>query len=216
MHSPRRAGAAMAEGAGGPIARDQITALVLAGGRGSRMGGQDKGLLPFGATSLVGAVIAAIRPQVGSVLVNANRNLEAYAGLGAAVVRDSLDGFQGPLAGFLAGLEHSTTPYLLTLPCDGPFIGPELVPRLAAALAAAPADIAVAHDGERLQVVYALMHRRVLPELRRALAAGERKTRRWFESTRWVAVDFSDRPEQFANLNTPDEYAAARPQSPLT
>jgi molybdopterin-guanine dinucleotide biosynthesis protein A len=191
---------------GPTIAPADITALVLAGGRGSRMGGLDKGLLPFCGSCLAGAVLEAIRPQVGAVLVSANRNLDDYARLGAPVVQDGLPGFQGPLAGILAGLERATTPCLLTLPCDGPFFGPGLVPRLSAALAAAAAEVAVAHDGERLQAAYALIRRDLEPALRAAIAAGERKTQAWYRSRNWTRVDFSDHPEWFLNLNSPEDY----------
>lgn len=191
------------------IERNEITALVLAGGKSRRMGGRDKGLLPFGEGLLVGHVLAAILPQVGSALISANRNREAYAQFGFPVLADPLEDFQGPLAGFLAGLEAMQTAYLLTLPCDGPVIVPDLARRLADGLSAADADIAVAHDGRRLQPVYALLHRRVLPGLRQALAEGERKIDRWYPRHKWVTVDFSDRPDQFSNINTPDDYESA-------
>ena len=186
----------------------QITALILAGGKSRRMGGRDKGLLPFGDGLLVGHVLSAILPQVGGVMINANRHEAEYARLGYPVVADSLADFQGPLAGFLAGLEQLQTEYLLTLPCDGPIVVADLAARLANGLDEAGADIAVAHDGERLQPVYALLHRRVLPDLRAALAGGERKIDRWYPRNEWVPVDFSDVPEQFSNINTPEDYAA--------
>ena len=186
----------------------QITALILAGGKSRRMGGRDKGLLPFGDGLLVGHVLSAILPQVGGVMINDNRHEAEYAQLGYPVVADSLADFQGPLAGFLAGLEQLQTEYLLTLPCDGPIVVADLAARLANGLDEAGADIAVAHDGERLQPVYALLHRRVLPDLRAALAEGERKIDRWYPRNEWVPVDFSDVPEQFSNINTPEDYAA--------
>ncbi|MGB5198422.1 MAG: molybdenum cofactor guanylyltransferase MobA [Sedimenticolaceae bacterium] len=185
-----------------------ITALILAGGKSRRMGGRDKGLLPFGDGLLVGHVLAAVLPQVGGVMINANRHQAEYAQLGYPVVADSLADFQGPLAGFLAGLEQLQTEYLLTLPCDGPIVVADLATRLANGLDEAGADIAVAHDGKRLQPVYALLHRRVLPGLRAALAEGERKIDRWYPRNEWVTVDFSDVPEQFSNINTPEDYAA--------
>lgn len=191
------------------IERDDITALILAGGKSRRMGGRDKGLLPFGDGLLVGHVAAAIRPQVGALLVNANRHQDEYRKLGFPVIADSLDDFQGPLAGFLAGLENLRSDYLLTLPCDGPVIVADLARRLADGLSAAGADIAVAHDGHRLQPVYALLHRRVLPDLRSALAEGERKIDRWYMTQRWTRVDFRDVPQQFSNINTPEDYAGA-------
>jgi molybdenum cofactor guanylyltransferase len=191
------------------IDRQDITALVLAGGKSRRMGGKDKGLLPFADGTLIGHVVKAILPQVGSVLISANRNLEEYRRLGFPVVADPLDDFQGPLAGFLAGLEQMQTEYLLTLPCDGPFVAANLAQRLAAGLTAVDAEIAVAHDGQRLQPVYALLHRGVVSDLRQALEQGERKIDRWYPRNRWVTVDFSDVPAQFSNINTPEDYASA-------
>ena len=191
------------------INRQDITALVLAGGKSRRMGGKDKGLLPFAEGTLIGHVIEAIRPQVGTILISANRNLDQYQRLGFPVIADPLDGFQGPLAGFLGGLEKMQTEYLLTLPCDGPFVAVDLAQRLAVGLAAADAEIAVAHDGQRLQPVYALLHRGVLSDLRLALEQGERKIDRWYPRNRWVTVDFSDVPAQFSNINTPEDYASA-------
>ncbi len=196
------------------IDRKQITALVLAGGKSRRMGGRDKGLLPFGDGLLVGHVIDAIRPQVGHVMISANRHADEYAQFGLPVLPDPLQGFQGPLAGFLAGLEAMRTDYLLTLPCDGPFVIDQLAARLAEAIGdEGNVDIAVAHDGQRLQPVYALLHRRTLPSLRQALAEGERKIDRWFPRQTWVSVDFSDMPMQFENINTPDDYAKSSPES---
>lgn len=191
------------------IPREDITALVLAGGKSRRMGGRDKGLLPFAGGELIGHVLARIAPQVGTVLISANRNLEVYEAYGYPVLADPLEDFQGPLAGFLAGLERMRTNYLLTLPCDGPNVLPDLAQRLARGLVEASADIAVAYDGRRLQPVYTLLHRRVLPGLHAALSAGERKIDRWFPDNAWVKVDFSDAPEQFDNINTPEDYASA-------
>jgi len=184
-----------------------ITALVLAGGKSRRMGGRDKGLLPFGEGLLVERVLDGILPQVDTALISANRNRDAYGRLGFPVIADPLDDFQGPLAGFLAGLENMQTDYLLTLPCDGPVIADDLAQRLAKGLFDAGADIAVAHDGKRLQPVYALLHRRVLPDLRLALEQGERKIDRWYPRNHWITVDFSDSPELFNNINTPEDYA---------
>lgn len=186
-----------------------ITALILAGGKSRRMGGQDKGLLAFGNGVLAGHVIDGIRPQVGQVLISANRNQEVYQRFGFPVLADPLDDFQGPLAGFLAGLQYMQTDYLLTLPCDGPVVVPDLARRMAQGLSAAHADIAVAHDGQRLQSVYALLHRSVIADLRTALAEGERKIDRWYPRHNWVTVDFSDVPEQFSNINTPEDYQNA-------
>jgi len=184
-----------------------ITALVLAGGRGRRMGGRDKGLVELRGRPLAAHVIDAIAPQVEAVLINANRNGDRYGAFGWPVVSDALTDYQGPLAGFAVGMAASTTPLLLTLPCDGPMVAPDLAERLAGALEGAGADIAVAHDGSRMQPVYALLRCALLPSLEAFLAAGDRKIDLWYEGHHTVNVDFSDFPEQFTNVNTPEERA---------
>lgn len=191
------------------IRKEDITALILAGGKSRRMGGRDKGLLPFGDGLLIGQVIDQVRPQVGALLISANRNHEQYAAFGYPVLEDPLDNFQGPLAGFLAGLQRMRSNYLLTLPCDGPVVIPDLARRMANGMVEASSDIVVAHDGKRLQPVYTLLNRRVLPGLEQALRSGERKIDRWFPMHNWATVDFSDVPEQFNNINTPEDYASA-------
>ena len=175
------------------------------------MGGRDKGLLPYGKGLLIEQVLEGIRPQAGSVVISANRHLERYRELGFPVVADTIGNFQGPLAGFLAGLEVMQTDYLLTLPCDGPVVASDLARRLVGGLDNAGADIAVAHDGRRLQPVYTLLHRRIEPDLRLALEQGERKVGRWLQQRGCAVVDFSDVPEQFSNINTPEDYAATVP-----
>jgi molybdopterin-guanine dinucleotide biosynthesis protein A len=190
------------------ITPENITALILAGGKSSRMG-QDKGLLPFGNSIMVGHVIEQIRPQVGRILISANRNQDKYAKLGHKIIGDPIEGFQGPLAGFLAGLEAIQTDYLITLPCDGPFVLSNYVERMSKGLFKASADIAVAHDGKRLQPVHVLLHRKVTEELKDTLEQGERKIDRWFPQHAWVTVDFSDAPQQFDNINTPKDYKSA-------
>ncbi|MFZ1536204.1 MAG: molybdenum cofactor guanylyltransferase MobA [Chromatiaceae bacterium] len=185
--------------------RDDITGVILAGGRARRMGGQDKGLIPFGGQPLVAWIIAALRPQVGPILVNANRNTEAYAALGYPVVADRLEGFQGPLAGIATAMAVVETPWILTLPCDGPFPPADLAQRLAAALTQADAEIAVARDAERLQPAHALLPVALAPSLQCYLAAGERRIDTWQAQHRLALADFSDCPLAFANLNNPQD-----------
>jgi molybdopterin-guanine dinucleotide biosynthesis protein A len=189
----------------------EVTALILAGGQGRRMGGEDKGLLDVAGKPLVQHVLEAVKPQVDGILISANRNHERYAAYGYRVLADPLEGYQGPLAGFLAGIRVARTPYLVTLPCDGPLLGGDLVARLRAALEAAGAEIAVAHDGRRLQPVYALLKTALRPSLEAYLAEGERKIDLWFGRHRWTTADFSDAPEQFANVNTPEDRARFEP-----
>ncbi|MDZ7753707.1 MAG: molybdenum cofactor guanylyltransferase MobA [Gammaproteobacteria bacterium] len=191
-----------------------ITALVLAGGRGRRMGGRDKGLVELRGRPLVAHVVEAIAPQVEKVLINANRNRDRYAAFGWPVVSDALTDYQGPLAGFAVGMAASHTPLLLTLPCDGPMVAPDLAARLAVALEGSGADIAVAHDGTRMQPVYALIRCALLPSLEAFLAAGDRKIDLWYERHHTVSADFSHFPEQFTNVNTPEERARLEGAAP--
>ncbi len=187
------------------IDKGEITALVLAGGRGRRMGGVDKGLVELDGQPLVGHLIHAIAPQVGALLISANRNRARYRAFGYPVVSDELDGFQGPLAGFLAGMKHIPTPWMITVPCDAPLLPADYVRRMADALAAAGTAIAVAHDGSRLQPVHALIARSLYGALARYLAGGDRQIERWYRQQGAVAVDFSDHPDVFRNLNTAEE-----------
>ena len=183
----------------------QITAVILAGGMGRRMGGQDKGQLILNGRPLIEYILEAIEPQVKTILINANRHQAEYARYGYPVVPDLLQGYQGPLAGFASGMRAATTPYIVTLPCDGPFSAPDLVKRLATALQSMHADIAVAHDGERLQPVYALLPTKLQSNLEDFLASGERKIDRWYAQHNMAFADFADATQTFQNINTPQD-----------
>lgn len=185
-----------------------ITAIILAGGRATRMGGIDKGLVELAGRPMIAHVLAVLAPQVASVMINANRNQDRYAQFGHPVIADLDDGFLGPLAGLAAGLQAAATPLVLTAPCDCPLLPGDLVARLRAALAAEDAEIAVPFDGERLQPVFALVRRELATSLAAYLAGGDRKIDRWFAQHRLAQADFSDRPETFVNVNDPDERAA--------
>lgn len=182
-----------------------VTGVILAGGMARRMGGQDKGLVELAGRPLVEWAIAALRPQVAALIVSANRNHGRYREYGFPVVADRMADFQGPLAGFVSALAVAETPWIVTVPCDGPYPAPDLVARLCAALTRAQAQIAVAADASRLQPVYALIPRALAADLDAFLASGERKVERWYDRHRTVTVDFSDRPECFVNINTADE-----------
>ena len=187
-----------------------ITGLVLAGGRGSRMGGVDKGLQLHLGMPLAQHALRRLAPQVGALMINANRNLAAYQSLaaGAPVWPDALPDYPGPLAGFRAGLEHCATPYLATVPCDSPQFPLDLVARLAARLEADDAEIAMAATEEggalRLQPVFCLMRASVLASLVRFTDSGRRKIDAWTSELRNVAVTFDD-AAAFVNANTPAE-----------
>ena len=190
------------------ITPDQITGLILAGGRGSRMGGVDKGLQNHQGSTLAMHALLRLGPQVGDVMINANRNLAAYEAMGAQVWPDALPDYAGPLAGFLAGLEHCETPYMVTVPCDSPLFPLDLVERLALALEAQGAEIAMAATrvGGSLQVqpVFCLMKTELMESLIRFTQGGQRKIDRWTAQHRCVEVAFDD-PLAFANANTPAE-----------
>lgn len=189
-----------------PLSDDEralVTAVILAGGEGRRMGGEDKGLIEIAGRRMVEHVLARIVPQVGRVIINANRNRASYARLGHSVFSDELNDFQGPLAGVATALAQIDTPFLLTLPCDSPAPPEDLAARLYRALEAQQADIAVAHDGRRLHPVFALLRRELLPSLRDYLASGDRKIDLWFERHHSIAVDFADEAEAFLNVNSP-------------
>jgi len=187
------------------IARDDITGLILAGGRGSRMGGVDKGLQNHQGMPLAMHALLRLGPQVGQLMINANRNLGAYESMGVPVWPDALPDYPGPLAGFLAGLEHCETPYLVTVPCDTPRFPLDLVERLADALEAAQADIAMAatmENGERqVQPVFCLMKSALMESLVEFTRSGQRKIDRWTAQHRCVEVVFDD-AGAFFNANT--------------
>ncbi|HMO46534.1 MAG TPA: molybdenum cofactor guanylyltransferase MobA [Rubrivivax sp.] len=189
-----------------PPLEEQITGVVLAGGRGSRMGGVDKGLQPYRGQPLVQHALQRLAPQVGTLMINANRNLDAYAAFGVPVWPDALPDYPGPLAGLATGLAHCDTPYLASVPCDSPHFPADLVARLGAALAERDAEIAMARaveDGEaRAQPVFCLLRAGLLDSLLQFLRSGQRKVDRWTATHRCVLVDFED-AAAFFNANTP-------------
>lgn len=191
-----------------PIAREDITGLVLAGGRGSRMGGVDKGLQDHRGMPLALHALRRLQPQVGTAMLSANRNLPDYEAMGVPVWSDSIEGYAGPLAGLLTGLEHARTDWLVTVPCDTPDFPSDLVDRLAEAAAAQGAEIAMAathEDGElRAQPVFCLLRASLAPSLLAFLQAGERKFGKWTAQHRMVQVAFDD-AAAFFNANTSDE-----------
>ena len=185
--------------------RDAITGLVLAGGLARRMGGMDKGLVELAGRPMIEHVLHALRPQVGPLLINANRNIDRYAAYGHPVVSDTLQGFMGPLAGVLAALQRLATEFLVTVPCDAPLVAPDLVSRLHAACVASDADVAVATDGRRQQPVFLLLRAGAAPSLEAYLSGGGRKIDTWFAGLRLAEADLSDAPDTFVNVNDPDE-----------
>ena len=183
----------------------KITGVVLAGGQGSRMGGVDKGLQDFRGRPMVAHAIERLAPQVDELIVNANRNVDAYARFGHRVVSDEIEGFAGPLAGFERALAHASGDLLATAPCDSPFLPQDLVARLAQALDAHKADLAVAKTGTQAHPVFCLMRRSLHGSLRDFLASGQRKIDRWYAAHTIVEVPFDDEADAFTNVNTREE-----------
>ena len=208
------------------ISPEDITGLVLAGGRGQRMGGADKGLQNFNGVPLALHTLLRLQPQVGHMMINANRNLSAYESFGVPVWPDALADFAGPLAGFMAGLEQCETPYLLTVPCDTPLFATNLAARLADGLCREGADIAmvaapeVGRDGAvslRTQPVFCLIKVELLESLVSFTQTGGRKIDAWTAQHRTVIVPFDqghDDPQAFFNANTLAELHALEAQRP--
>jgi molybdopterin-guanine dinucleotide biosynthesis protein A len=184
-----------------------VTGIVLAGGMGRRMGGVDKGLLPFHGKPMVAHVLDRLRPQVAEILVNANREIDAYAQFGYPVIPDAIGGYAGPLAGLHCGLSAAHHPLAVTVPCDSPFLPLDLVARLYAALQQQDADLAVARTGDQPHPVFCLCRTSVLPNLTQFLAGGGRKIDTWYAGLNTVEVAFDDEAEAFANINTPEELS---------
>ena len=186
---------------------EAVTGVILAGGQGSRMGGIDKGLQLFRGKPMAQHAIERLAPQVDELLVNANRNPEAYARFGHRVIADEIEGFAGPLAGFERGLAHARGDLVVTAPCDSPFLPADLVSRWRGALLDADAQLAVAKTGEQAHPVFSLMRRSVHGSLRDFLASGQRKIDRWYAALAIVEVAFDDEPDAFLNINTREELA---------
>ncbi|CAH6809220.1 MULTISPECIES: molybdenum cofactor guanylyltransferase MobA [Vibrio] len=181
----------------------QTSWVILAGGQASRMGGKDKGLVELNGSPLIQYVIDKLSQQDVSITINANRNLDSYQAF-APVVSDSFPDYPGPLGGIHAGLKNATTDWVGFVPCDSPQISDDLVQRFCAAVKE-DSDILVAHDGEFKQPVFTLFHKRVLPKLEAFLERGDRKIILLYKECVTEYVDFSDAPNCFVNLNTPEE-----------
>lgn len=188
-------------------AHTTVTGVILAGGQGRRLHGADKGLLEFAGKPLVEHILLKLAPQVDRVMINANRNPARYARYGVPVVEDETTGHCGPLAGMVSALRRATTDCILTAPCDSPRLPRHYARRMLAALMRGKTGLCVAHDGVRLQPVYVLLQRRYAHDLHDYLAGGGRAVHGWLKRHPFASVDFSDQPEAFINLNTPEEYA---------
>ncbi len=184
---------------------DEITGVILTGGKAERMAGQDKGLLQLKGRPMIEYVLDALTPQVNSVTINANRNLPSYSHYDMPVVPDKISDYQGPLAGIASVLAEIKTPYLMVVPCDSPLIPDDLVKRLYSSLRQESAELSVVHDGQRMQQVFALLTRGLLPSLHEYLTSGQRKLDDWYNSHHLTFADFSDKREAFMNINRPED-----------
>jgi molybdopterin-guanine dinucleotide biosynthesis protein A len=194
------------------ISSEYITGLILAGGRAQRMGGIDKGLIPFHGKPLIESAISRLKPQVSTILINANRSITKYSHYGYPVLMDETPDFSGPLAGFSVGLKHCKTPYLLTSPCDSPLLPTDLAEKMAHQLEDDDLELVFASskedDGKTWsQPVFCLMKSNLQDSLNAFLSRGDLKIDRWFKELRSATVVF-DNAQAFANVNTPEELAA--------
>ena len=200
------------------ILKDQITGLILAGGRAQRMGGIDKGLIPFHGKPLIESAITRLKTQVGPLLINANRNITKYASYGFPVLMDETTDFSGPLAGFSVGLKNCITPYLLTSPCDSPLLPIDLAEKMMVEIKSGKFDLVYASTKDAngkiwAQPVFCLMRSTLKDSLTSFLGTGNLKIDRWFLNLRSSTVIFEDE-QAFANINTPEELRALEEASP--
>ncbi len=179
----------------------EIALLILAGGKGSRMGGRDKGLMNIAGKPAIEHLLERFAPHPGPIMISANRNLERYTGYGYPVLEDSTNDFPGPLAGILSGLVAAPGQYLLTLPVDAPLIQIDYPARMATALAESGCKAGVASLDQRIEPVFCLLDKTLAPTLQDYLARNQRSVNGWLTQVGAVPVDFSDSPQQFINLN---------------
>lgn len=186
----------------------QITAVILAGGRGMRMGGVDKGLVDYQGQPMIEHVLARITPQVDQVIINANRNIDCYQAYSVPVITDENDQFDGPLAGMQAGLRHASTDWVLSVPCDSPLLPLDLASRLRngiqvlQAMSGPQAMLAIARSASGSHPVFCLMPRALSADLDAFLQTGQRRVSGWQASHPHVFVDFEDE-QAFTNINHP-------------
>lgn len=184
-----------------------IDAVILAGGRATRMGGNDKGLVKLNGIPMINYAIERIAPQVDKIFINANRNQSTYKKLGFDIIEDDNQNFNGPLAGILSALEQTKADYLLSVPCDSPLLPIDLAKRMLNALTQNNADIAVATDGKHLQPVIMLIKPELKESIRTFLDRGDRKIILWYQPHQVVEVPFTEDPMAFVNINTPEQNA---------
>ena len=187
------------------ITNNEITAVILAGGKSSRMNGKDKGLMNFRGQELIRHVLRVVEPRVSEVLISANRNIELYENFGK-VIMDELEDFQGPLAGVSSALKVCFTRYLLVLPCDSPLIDEELIDNLISRMGETEVDICVAHDGSIMHATFAIIEAKLGKSLEEFLENGGRKMALWYRQHSIERIDVSSQLEVLTNLNRPEDF----------
>jgi len=192
-----------------PPSKKNIQAHILAGGRASRMQGEDKGLLELNGKPLVAHVIDRLQSQVTSICISTNRHIEQYQRYGWPVIGDRLEGFLGPLAGIHSAMLACHTDWLLTVPVDCPFLPEDLVTRLSQAVTSAQRPLAVVHDGMSLQPAFCLLRQSLTDNLQQYLEQGGRKTGEWLRQHNPALADYSDNPDAFININSPADLELA-------
>lgn len=190
-------------------ANTNLAIHVLAGGRATRMQGEDKGLLELNGKPLLEHVLERLPSQVTTIYISANRQPEQYQAYGWPVIGDNLEGFLGPLAGIHAAMLACESEWLLTVPVDCPFMPNDLLPRLSQAVIAANRPLAVVHDGKGLQPTFSLLHQSLMQSLQQYLQQGGRKTGEWLRQQEPALADYSDNPNAFININTPEDLELA-------
>ena len=185
-----------------------VAGLVLAGGLARRMGGVDKGLIEIYGRTMCEVTVDLLRPQVAEVLISANRNYNSYESLGCETVKDEMEGFLGPLAGLASAMKKTSLPWVITVPCDCPFLSFRYVETMAKA-ATDGVEIVVAHDGDRSQPTFMAVQSKLRSDLTSFLESGGRKIDLWFIRHSYVMADCSELSDNFVNVNTPEERDAA-------
>lgn len=188
--------------------RSEITGVILAGGKARRMGGVDKGLVELAGMPMCKIVMDLLASQVSEVLLNANRNREIYEKFGVPVIRDQIEGYLGPLAGLASAMQFAKTPWIITAPCDGPFLNHDYVARMSEAVDDAT-DVVVASDKKRLQPTFMLVNTKLRQDLDGFLESGGRKIDLWFIKHGYSTADFSDSPNCFLNINSEEDRQQA-------
>ncbi len=188
---------------------DQITAVILAGGKARRMDNQDKGLIMLADKPLIKYVIEKTKPQVSDILISANRNIAEYRKFNYLVLSDDLQGFLGPLAGIATALQQCKTDYLLVLPCDCPFLPNNLASQMLEQIKTNDADLCMAYDGNRLQPLISLISRTLANRLINSITAGHLKVERWMLEQKHCISNFTD-SWAFMNINTFEDLKQAQ------